>query len=76
MQGGLIFMTVEELLKQLEREREYEMANVWLYGSRAQEARIHEDYDEAKEYQQYHDKSDKNAEQLYLIIREIKKRVS
>ena len=69
-------MTVEELLRKLEREREYEMANVWRYGSRAQEARIHEDYDEAKDYQQRHDKSYEKAEQLSLIIREIKKRVS
>lgn len=69
-------MSVETLLKQLERERQYEMANVWEYGSRAQEARCHDDYDEAKEYQAYHDESYKRVEQLDMIIKEIKKRVS
>lgn len=69
-------MTVEELLKQLERERKYEMVDVWEYGSRAQEAINHDDYDEAKEYQKIHDESYKRVEQLDMIIKEIKKRVS
>ena len=47
-------MTVEELLKQLKGERENARTSVWIYGSRAMEAKLHDDADDAEFWTQKH----------------------
>lgn len=69
-------MTVEELLKQLEHERELEYFRVFRYGAEKQEAMFQDDMDDMLFYKGLHDKSCKEIERLGIIIKELKKRVS
>lgn len=69
-------MTVEDLLKQLKRERMNAMADTWKYGSEAQEAMIHGDHELAKAHEQVSEEADKKDQRLSMIIKEIEKRVS
>ena len=69
-------MTVEALLKQLRDERMDVMTSVWIYGSKAQEARYHGDYELAKVYQKTHDENYKKDKLLSIVIKEIEERVS
>lgn len=69
-------MTVEDLLKQLKDERRDAEASVWIYGSRAMDAKLHDDPDDAKYWTQKHNECYDKAEQLKMIIDEIEKRVS
>lgn len=69
-------MTIEALLRQLENDRQREMALVWSYGSRAQEAMIHDDHDDEEMYKRFENESRRRVEQLDIAIKEIKIRVS
>lgn len=69
-------MTVEDLLKQLETKRRKMMTTALSFGSRAYEAMIHKEKDDAEFYTDLHDRYMDNIKRLDITIEEIKKRVS
>jgi hypothetical protein len=69
-------MTVEDLLKQLNDERENAWTAVWIYGAKELDAMIHDNHDDEETFKRIHDENYKKVELLGTIIKEIKKRVS
>ena len=69
-------MTIEELLKRLEHERELEYMFSFRYGAEAQNAMLDDNDEDRIFYERLHDKSNENVKRLGITIEEIKKRVS